>query len=169
MPYLHFQNYNRAVELLVELATLQTCFITLDEAIKITNRRVNAIEHVIIPKIENTLTSIGWLAQTKTLEFHSLISSDRIGRNGARGVLPHEENPGQEEARPRRPGQGREQRLQRAPAGRRPAGTQYAGPRGRPSRAFHLIESNRWNMAKDKTYRKALQMSKSPDIYCDFI
>uniref|UniRef100_G3QGW3 V-type proton ATPase subunit D n=1 Tax=Gorilla gorilla gorilla TaxID=9595 RepID=G3QGW3_GORGO len=35
-----------------------TSFVTLDEAIKITNRRVNAIEHVIIPRIERTLAYI---------------------------------------------------------------------------------------------------------------
>jgi V-type H+-transporting ATPase subunit D len=52
------KNYTTAVKLLVELASLQTAFITLDEVIKITNRRVNAIEHVIIPKIERTLTYI---------------------------------------------------------------------------------------------------------------
>ena len=38
-------NYKRAIELLIQLASLQASFITLDIVVKTTNRRVNAIEH----------------------------------------------------------------------------------------------------------------------------
>eukprot|EP01114_Cavostelium_apophysatum_P016800 TRINITY_DN484_c0_g1_i1.p1 TRINITY_DN484_c0_g1~~TRINITY_DN484_c0_g1_i1.p1 ORF type:complete len:268 (+),score=75.56 TRINITY_DN484_c0_g1_i1:952-1755(+) len=50
--------YMKALEGLVELASLQTAFVTLDEVIKTTNRRVNAIENVVRPKLENTISYI---------------------------------------------------------------------------------------------------------------
>ncbi|GLH15108.1 V-type proton ATPase subunit D 1 [Gryllus bimaculatus] len=67
------KNYQSAIKLLVELASLQTSFVTLDDVIKLTNRRVNAIEHVIIPRIERTLAYIiSELDELEREEFYRL-------------------------------------------------------------------------------------------------
>jgi V-type H+-transporting ATPase subunit D len=52
------ETYIGAAQVLIELASLQTAFVVLDEVIRLTNRRVNAIEHVTIPKYENTIAYI---------------------------------------------------------------------------------------------------------------
>jgi len=46
------------LQIIIKLASLQTSFVTLDEEIKMTGRRVNALEYVIIPKIEATVRYI---------------------------------------------------------------------------------------------------------------
>lgn len=52
------ETYAQVLEVFVTLANLQTAFTILDEVIKTVNRRVNAIEHVVIPRTENTIKYI---------------------------------------------------------------------------------------------------------------
>merc|ERR1712039_573067 len=52
------ETYLKAVVALIKLASLQTSFKTLDEEIKMTSRRVNALEYVLIPRIEMVLAYI---------------------------------------------------------------------------------------------------------------
>jgi V-type H+-transporting ATPase subunit D len=43
---------------LVKIASLQTSFVALDIVIKVTNRRVNALEYVVIPRFTETMRYI---------------------------------------------------------------------------------------------------------------
>mmetsp|Transcript_14134 Transcript_14134/g.21355 ORF Transcript_14134/g.21355 Transcript_14134/m.21355 type:complete len:242 (+) Transcript_14134:50-775(+) len=52
------EKFSTLLTILIKLASLQTSFITMDEALKVTNRRVNALENVTIPRIEKTLAYI---------------------------------------------------------------------------------------------------------------
>lgn len=52
------ESYAKALKALVDIASLQTSFVTLDAVIRATNRRVNAIECVVRPKLERTISYI---------------------------------------------------------------------------------------------------------------
>lgn len=45
------EKFTKFLKILITIATLQTQFVVLDQALKMTNRRVNALEFVLIPRI----------------------------------------------------------------------------------------------------------------------
>jgi len=52
------QQHIDTLTLLIKMASLQTAFVTLDNAIKTTSRRVNALEYVVMPHIEGIISYI---------------------------------------------------------------------------------------------------------------
>lgn len=72
------------------LTLSKTAFVILDEVIKIVNRRVNAIEHVIIPRTENTIGYINSeLDEMDREEFYRL---KKVKNNKQRDAAEAEKN-----------------------------------------------------------------------------
>lgn len=82
------ESFVKTLDDLVQLASLQTSLKTLDEALKVTNRRVNALEFVIMPQLANTVKYI--LSELDELEREDQYRIKKV--KDIRTVLEEQEN-----------------------------------------------------------------------------
>ncbi|TMW63896.1 hypothetical protein Poli38472_014806 [Pythium oligandrum] len=73
------EKFRVLVRALIKLASLQTSFVTLDEALKVTNRRVNALDNVTIPRIEKTIDYI--MRELDELEREDFVRIKKVQAN----------------------------------------------------------------------------------------
>ena len=67
------EEFSNLLSSLVKLASLQLAHCTLDRIIQLTNRRVNALEHVLLPKIEHSIQYVSEeLDEQEREEFYRL-------------------------------------------------------------------------------------------------
>ena len=65
--------FSKLLDCLIRLASLQTTFNIVDEVLKVTNRRVNAMEYVLIPRYQDIKAFIeGALDESEREEFYRL-------------------------------------------------------------------------------------------------
>merc|ERR550514_252556 len=62
------EQHVKTLQMIIKMASLQTSFVTLDEEIKMTSRRVNALEYVIIPRIDDIIAYINQEMDEQTRE-----------------------------------------------------------------------------------------------------
>lgn len=76
------KRWTSLLRLLVKTAGLQTQFVALDEALKLTSRRVNALENVLIPRIEGTIhyiiSELDEMEREETFRVKKILENKRI-------------------------------------------------------------------------------------------